>query len=134
MVRLLLILAMVWHLLSMGFAIDPVGVPTEHCLAVSCCDVVKLNACCDVAPTDHFCERSHGSCQCGVSPGDAPDRLPEAPLPRGGNETQPLFAQLEATQIVEISDSTSHAFATKAAPFVHRSHNQVQALLCVWRT
>lgn len=134
MVRLLLILALVWHPLSIGFAGGALGVPTELCVVASCCEQARATACCDAVPDNHYCERSHGPCRCGFVPGDAPDRLPEAPLPRGASETQPYVAEHQTIRIVEVADSSLHSVASKVEPFVHLTHNEIQSLLCVWRT
>lgn len=130
--RVVLMLALLFH--SFGGLVSPAAVhaqamgacfggpKSESCC---CCEPVESDQCCTPAPMD--------ACQCDMGPGE-PERLPEAPFPREGSESAPFFASSANVTVMELPDASRHAVSPKAEPRGHLSHNQVQAILCVWQT
>ena len=74
-----------------------------------------------------------GVCTCQAGP-DLPQRRPDAPPPRDGKEVAPFLALDQTGLEVRLVDPARHALRPKAEPAPTRSHNETQALLCVWRT
>ena len=130
--RIVLMLALLLH--SFGGLASPAAVYAQAMGA--CFSGPQSEPCCCCEPVDSDCCDTPApmeSCLCDMSPGE-PERLPDAPLPRDSSETAPFFASSATAMVVDLPDPARHAFSPKAEPRVHLSHNQVQALLCVWRT
>ena len=70
-------------------------------------------------------------CMCGPS---APDDGPEAPLPREGTQWAPFLALSVSSIAVKLPEPTRYALTQAGTPSPSTSHNEIQALLCVWRT
>ncbi len=70
-------------------------------------------------------------CMCGPN---APDDGPKAPLPRDGTQRAPFLALVLASITVVLPEPSRSAVTQPRTPSPGTSHNEIQALLCVWRT
>lgn len=133
--RTLLILMLVLQPLPLGSARGPASAQHE-CEPASCCVTIEHVSCCGERTLDRVCSMSGGACECASSSDDAPARSPEAPLPRTDRDST-LAVPLPGAWVVAFGRPTplSGLFAgTDASLLSRRSHNEVRALLGVWRT
>lgn len=133
--RFLLTLAIAWQPLALWASPAPIG-PTAECAAVSCCEVIERVSCCGDRVVEHVCGKTGGQCLCGMAPGDSPERGPEAPTPRSERISlvavpAPLF---RIVAVVDAEASPRLLRAIDLSLLSGRNHNEVQALLGVWRT
>ena len=68
---------------------------------------------------------------CGPS---APDDVPAAPMPRDGTQRAPVLALLLTGITVELPEPIRCSVLPAMAANPATSRNEIQALLCVWRT
>ena len=68
---------------------------------------------------------------CGPS---APDDGPVAPMPRDGTQRAPFLALWLPSIVVKMPEPSRYAVPPARAPSPGASHNEIQALLCVWQT
>lgn len=135
--RLLLILLLLLNasVLPAVAGSDRVGECTSPCCNVvemsPCCSSVT-RSCCEGAEPEVRCRRADGDvCRCGLNPGDSEStERPLAPSDRS-DTAQLLFAL--SSHVVERSRPTK-SHATPTSNSIVRSHNEVRALLCIWRT
>lgn len=136
MIRLLAILL----LATSGMLRFPLAAGGVHgdCGHKACAtDAVKTSGCCEsetLAPD--FCPMSGGPCQCGVAP--LPDRqpAPDAPLPKTDRDSvtavpaPPIRVEFEI-----VSQRNSSGWSLSPLSLLARlTHNEIQALLGIWRT
>ncbi len=95
------------------------------------CDCVTACCCGGGSASDHCAPVPAEICACDSG---FQERGPEAPLPRDGKKLTPLLALGLTGIAVTLPDPSRHALRPKAEPAPTTSHNEVQALLCVWRT
>lgn len=144
MIRILAILVLVASglpRLGMSFAAGQshCGETACHGLAIEvhCCGepipAVESDSCCG---SDAFCTMSGGPCQCGVSPTQAPERLPDAPLPRTDRDSVTGLPNgpPKITPVIEPEIATPSVASLVIGLRVGKTHNEVQALLGVWQT
>lgn len=127
--RLLLILTLVAPQLALPVAMgsDPQG----KCEATSCCVVVETTTCCGETVREMRCGTSGGRCYCGVRPDDSRP-APQAPRPLKPNDVGPIFvAAIDGGLVAPAAVRVQRRWTT---PAVHRTHNELRALLCIWRT
>jgi len=144
MIRILAILVLIASglpRLGMGFAAGQ-----DRCGETSChVPPVEVNCCGEpIHPTDSdfgcgsdaFCPMSEGPCQCGISPTPAPERRPDAPLPRTDRDSVTGLPNgpPKITPVIE-PDGTMPSMASLVVGLrASKTHNEVQALLGVWQT
>ena len=68
---------------------------------------------------------------CGPS---APADGPVAPMPRDGTQRVPFLALWLTSIVVKMPEPSRYAVPPVGAPSPGTSRNEIQALLCVWRT
>jgi len=130
--RLLVILTLVWQPLILRGAVVP---PTRSCEGMSCCEVVTRTTCCGQIEVVRLAPRNHDSCRCAVGPTDSSPR-PAAPLP--GSERQTVvFVGLPPISVASAAFENAKPSIGSSAPLGLHSdltHNQIQAILGIWRT
>jgi len=100
----------------------------RHAVPVSCCQ--------EPAGGEGFCPHSGGRCECSAAPEPDPRPSPQAPLPRPDRDSL-AAAAVEAVRLIARSDPESDpsgGSAVSIGPLAGFTHNEVQALLGVWRT
>lgn len=144
MIRILAILALVACGLprfGVGF-----GAGQDDCGETAChVPAVEMSCCGEPIPptdsdfgcgSDAFCPMSEGPCHCGLSPTPAPERLPDAPLPRTDRDSVTGLPNgpPKITTVIEPDGTTPSMASLVVGLRVGKTHNEVQALLCVWQT
>lgn len=128
--RLLLILMLLSQQLALPTAASSAA-QTEECVATSCCQIVETTTCYREVVREMRCGKTGGQCFCGVQSDDS-DQAPEAPRPTDRSELSSVF-------VAPVGDMIHTPTPVKAqSPLVSTtaelSHNQIQAILCIWRT
>ncbi len=101
-----------------------------------CGQVIIETTCCGEPTEREYCPMSGGPCRCAQAPTHDSQPQPEAPRPRSDRDS--LVARISAPPRVvwvtqpegERSSNTGDAHGLLAG----RTHNEIQALLGVWRT
>jgi len=110
--------------------------PSQECAPASCCTTIETVSCCGESVIERVCGKTGGECLCASAPTDVPTPGREAPHPRNDRETI-VAAPVTASRIFALwhGDAGHRALsASHAALLGGKSHNQVRALLGVWRT
>lgn len=128
--RVILVLVLILQQLALPAAASSAA-QAEECVATSCCQVVETTTCCGEAVREMRCGKTGGQCYCGVQ-SDDPDRAPEAPRPAERSELNPVFVASVGSTF-DLPKQVKPK-APLASPQVSRSHNDTQAILCIWRT
>lgn len=127
--------------LGMGFAAGQ-----DHCGETSChMSSVEVSCYGEPIPAadsdfccggDAFCPMSGGPCRCGVSPTPAPERLPDAPLPRTDRDSVMGLPNgpPKITPVIEPEIATPSVASLVIGLRAGKTHNEVQAILGVWQT
>ena len=103
----------------------------EGCEATSCCAAVETTTCCGQVVQEMQCGKTGGECLCGIKPGNS-KQMPVAPRPQEQNDLSLIFVVAPNGEIeLPVLTRTPPLWAP---PAIHRTHNETQALLCVWRT
>lgn len=130
-IRLILILTLLMQQLALPAVVSAAS-QTEECVETSCCQVVETKTCCGETVQEMRCGKTGGrECLCGLQPGDS-EPAPDAPRPTERNEIAPVLVALIASVIDLPTPIRSQI--PPVAPAVSRTHNETQALLCIWRT
>ncbi len=118
----------------------------DHCGESSChMPVVEMSCCGEPIPaadsdfgcgSDAFCPMSDGPCRCSISPTPAPERLPDAPLPRTDRDSVTGLPNgpSQITPVIEPDDTARSMASLVIGLREGKTHNEVQALLGVWQT
>ncbi len=126
--RCLLVVAMLLQSLALVGAARPAATPVVSgaCSSAATC-------CCTGASGPDRCAPAGRAvvCMCGPS---APNDGPKAPLPRDGTQRAPFLALWLSSIAVKLPEPTWYAASPARTPRPVCSHNEIQALLCVWRT
>jgi len=144
MVRYLAILV----LIGAGLSRIGVGLPGGHAscedagchvpvVEVSCCgDEGSASASENAGADEEYCPMSDGPCRCGVERGPAPERLPDAPQPRIDRDL--VFGLAPGTRVLHrvpvLGREAGPAGLRLGGCRAGLTHNEVRALLGVWRT
>ncbi len=105
-----------------------------RCDDAACRPVVVQETCCGTTVIE-ACPANGGKCRCGMAPDHHRDERPQAPQPR--TERLPLVTiALSVSRLVwRASDvPPPHLARGLLDPTVALTHNEVQALLGIWRT
>lgn len=109
----------------------------DACGESACHQPVVQMSCCGSDPGDDgFCPMSNGPCECTAAPAPDPEPKPEAPLPRSDRDSVTGVPN-GPPQVVPVvdPDSDSPTIASLVlALTAGKSHNEIQALLGIWRT
>ncbi len=83
-----------------------------------------------------FCVMSGGPCRCGVAPTTSPERRPDAPLPRTDRDSITALPDgpAQITPVSEPDDAAPSMASLAGGIHTGKTHNEVQALLGIWRT
>lgn len=123
-------------LLTQQFALLPVLTARSDgikCVMTACCVVVETTTCCGEAVSEVRCARSGGgACQC-VSPADPDSNVPTPATPESGESGPALFAAARTGFALPL-DREMRSLGRSAMVAPGRTHNETQALLCIWRT
>lgn len=129
--RLILILMLLVQQLALPAVVSGAA-QAEECVETSCCQVVESKTCCGETVREMRCGKTGGiECLCGLQPGDS-EPAPEAPRPAERNDIAPALVALVGS-VIDLPRPV-RAQAPPALPAIVRSHNETQALLCIWRT
>jgi hypothetical protein len=129
--RLILILTLLVQQLALPVAMSSAA-QAEECVESSCCQVVETKSCCGETVREMRCGKTGGDeCLCGLQPGDS-EPAPQAPRPTDRNEVAPALFALVGS-VIDLPTPV-RAQAPPALPAIVRTHNETQALLCIWRT
>jgi hypothetical protein len=133
--RFLLILAIAWQPLALWGAAGHAA-PAEVCTATSCCTTVERVSCCGERIVEQICGKSGGACHCASAPTDTPDPRPEAPQPRTERETLVAVPSPPVHSVVytDADGNLRPPFAAGESRLAGKTHNEIQALLGIWRT
>lgn len=130
-IRLILILTLLVQQLALPAVVFGAS-QAEECVETSCCQVVETKTCCGETVREMRCGKTGGyECLCGLEPGDS-EPAPEAPRPSERNDIVPVLVALIGSVIDLPTPIRSQV--PPATPAVVRTHNETQALLCIWRT
>ncbi|MCC5785816.1 MAG: hypothetical protein JJU33_03840 [Phycisphaerales bacterium] len=115
------------------------GVVPEHgvCGHDACAPQMAERPCCDTpAPSESYCSTSDGPCRCGVTPVPDPLPIPDAPLPKTDRDAPTAIRgpPVVVEAMVEPEDEPSRCSAVPASLLAGLTHNEIQALLGIWRT
>lgn len=135
MMRVFVILVMVWHPLLMVAAGPRMG--TSEPASGSSCSVPALQSnCCEPAPKAPNCHTAITGCGCEIHPTDQPKRAPEAPLPRSDRDSLVAIQICDPPGREQIEpDSESIISATHFdSRYANKTHNEIRAILGIWRT
>ena len=126
--RSLLVVAMLLQSLALVGAAQPAATPVVSgaCSSAATC-------CCTGRSGPDRCAPAGRAvvCMCGPS---APDNGPKAPLPRDGTQRAPFLALLLSSIAVKLPEPPRCSVLPAGVTSPATSHNEIQALLCVWRT
>lgn len=118
----------------------------DHCGDTMChMPVVETSCCGEPIPIDEsdpgcgsdtFCSMSDGPCRCGISPTPDPEPLPDAPLPRTDRDSVTGLPtdSPKINTLNEPDDSTPSMASLVESFLAGKTHNEIQALLGIWRT
>jgi len=129
-VRLLLILTLLVQPLTLGVASIRAG-GDDTCVATACCEVLETTTCCGRVVSQMRCGKTGRTCVCGMTPEDSTP-APETPRAPERTEMAPIFAA--GVGIVLDVRAPALVCPRRTPPACRRTHNETQALLCIWRT
>jgi hypothetical protein len=102
-----------------------------------CHQAAATMACCSTdSAANGFCPMSNGPCECVAPPAPDPRPKPEAPLPRSDRDTVTGMPN-GAPRVTPVDEPRSAGPGVSSLVLglnAGRSHNEIQALLGVWRT
>ncbi len=126
--RSLLVVAMLLQSLALFGPAQPAAalVTNGACSSAATC-------CCTGESGPDRCAATEQAAACMCGPG-APDDGPKAPMPREGTQRAPFLALLLTSIAVKLPEPPRRSVLPAGAPSPATSHNETQALLCVWRT
>ena len=131
LLRFTLILTLLVQQLALPVVVSNAG-QVEECVRTSCCHLVEKTTCCGETVREMRCGRTGGhECFCGVEPRDS-EPAPEAPRPTDRNEIAPVLVTLIGV-VIDLPTPVRSQIPP-ASPAIVRTHNETQALLCIWRT
>lgn len=137
MTRLLAILLLALPGIA-GLGVGAYGEQTNghSCGHSGCGEVVVTVSCCGEVTEEQFCPSSGGPCECAASP--IPDRgpRPDAPLPLSDRQslTAVTAAPVSVVSMTEPELEPSRGSVLSFSLLSGLSHNEIQALLGIWRT
>lgn len=135
MIRILLILTLVAAALPRWG--DGLVRDQDLCAGFGCHQPVSQAGCCGSDSGDQgFCPASDGPCTCAAAPSPDPEPKREAPMPRSERDFIAGFSNAAVQSIPAIdSDELPPVVAPLVAGLAAgKSHNEIQALLGIWRT
>jgi len=135
--RLWLILLLVWLPMPVR-SVGPAGseLASSPCDAArSCCHTVARTTCCGEKVVERLCNKTGGQCPC-AEPGNTPGPRPETPLSQTQRDLV-VAVPVAPGGIVRLTiDEGRHRphGASDDGPNASLTHNELRALLGVWRT
>jgi hypothetical protein len=128
-IRLILIVTILLQQLALP-AVGSSAALGVKCDEPSCCRIIDTTTCCGEVVQEIRCGKTGGECLCHFQPDDS-EPAPKAPRPTDRLETAPVFVTLVGNGFdVPVA---RHVRTLPASPAITRSHNETQALLCIWR-
>lgn len=101
----------------------------------ACSPQVEELACCnEPPPADDYCPMSDGPCECGVSPLPDPQPVPHAPKTDRESLTAVRASPMTVETLLEAEAVSLRSPPDALSLLSGLSHNEIQALLCIWRT
>lgn len=124
-----LILVLLTH--QLGLAAASVWRRGDVCLAIECCEVVQRTSCCGEVIDESRCRKTGGECLCAA---ESDDDQPALPAPSQDNRVEIALTLVAPANVSFDGVSLMCIASLPPTPSVHRTHNETQALLCIWRT
>lgn len=138
MIRLIAILMIA---LAAGFSGVGAGLVGETaqgltCGLADCHEVVVEVSCCGTTTVTDYCPKSDGPCRCSAAPLPHRQPLPEGPLPRSDRVSQTAVpnAPVRVVPMTTSGTSCSRGSVQSLGRLAGLTHNEVQAVLGIWRT
>ncbi len=126
---LFLILTLLTQQLALGLAASAGQDQTRE--KTSCCETIVKVSCCCTRIERVQCDRNMVHCTCGMD-SQEPEPAPYSPTQDLRDATGMVFQATtgQTTRFPSIVRTRS----SRATLVIHRTHNETQALLCIWRT
>jgi hypothetical protein len=124
----LLVVAMLLQSLALVGPAQPAAAPVASgaCSSAATC-------CCTGETGPDRCAPDGQAVVCMCGPG-VPDDGSKAPLPRDGTQRAPFLALVLSNITVVLPEPSRAVLRQPGTPSPVTTHNEIQALLCVWRT
>lgn len=127
----------IWFIVAAGLIRPGIGLPAgqDGCGDFACRQPAVQRACCG-GEVDAYCPMSNGPCECAAAPSSDPEPDRDAPLPRPERDSISALPN-GPPQVSPPSGPDSKPasrFGLLSALNAGKSHNEVQALLGIWRT
>ncbi|MCC5821666.1 MAG: hypothetical protein JJU44_00085 [Planctomycetes bacterium] len=114
------------------------GTPVHgDCAHPACAPQLEMQSCCSEPPSaGDYCPMSGGPCECGVSPLPDPQPVPHAPFPKTDRDSLTAVRAPPITIETLLETEAIPLRSALAAPSLLSglTHNEIQALLCIWQT
>jgi hypothetical protein len=127
--RILLSLTLLLQPLTLRGAADA---PEAACDDTACCQVIETFSCCGQPVKQRYCSKSGGECRCGIGKDDSKSSPAAPPTPPRNDFTSQVFTAYTGPALV--APAAVRTLTPPALTGLHRTHNETQALLCIWRT
>lgn len=103
------------------------GCVTEFATTSGCCDSEAIAA--------DFCPMSSGPCQCNIAPLPDPQPAPDAPLPKTDRDSMTAVpaSPIRVESEIDLHQRSPVAAAHPLSLLAGLTHNEIQALLGIWR-
>jgi len=135
--RLLVILVLLASGLP-GLGVVRAGDQSHHssCDDAGCHPVAVRTTCCGETIEDAYCSMSGGKCRCAAAPAPTDQPQPPAPMPRPDRDSLTAIPHTPTTIALVADDEslTSDGLAQSLGLLAGLTHNEIQALLGIWRT
>lgn len=136
LVTILAILFAAFPGVGVGLADGQAPDRNHDCGSSGCHEVIFESTCCGELTEVSVCPKSGGPCTCAAVP--MPDRQPrpDAPLPRTDRDsiTGLPSGSPQITAVIDEDIATHEMASLVVSPRSGKTHNEVQALLGIWRT
>ncbi len=131
-------------LLMLAILLQPLGLATPgpvrggcDCVQGTCCTPVERTNCCGEPTIETVCHRSGGECRCGVD--DRREDAPTSPATPPTTDREVLsWVLIAPVELVAFGADdltlTRQPTGTASERFAGLTHNEIQALLGIWRT
>lgn len=108
----------------------------SSCDDAGCHRVTARTTCCGETIEDAYCPMSRGECRCAVAPAPSDQPQPPVPMPRPDRDSLIAIPHAPTTIVLFADDESlaSEGLAQSLGLLAGLTHNEIQALLGVWRT
>ncbi|MHC4975503.1 MAG: hypothetical protein ACYTF7_02720 [Planctomycetota bacterium] len=133
--RLILILILVWQPLTL-LPTGALALTASECAPSVCHVLLERVSCCGERTVEKVCVKSGGECLCVSAPLEEPDTQPVYPQPRAERDSPVAITdQLQRAGVrVAVDPMVRRTRGSLLLNLQGRTHNEIQALLGIWRT